>query len=450
MYLSSALRKRGMLMAYTKLFQKNGFWVLLVKDANGKYKLVYKNKLKSLVNKKRAEIQSSSIDAKAAIDKKTFVEVYEEFANQKMADALNPQSALKVNSVNCYPRWFNKWIKPVFDNRELFSSRILVGEINVDDAETWFKQIRKSGCSFKVACDVAQSLETCLKYAVKKQYIKYVGPIGEWSPKEDKALLPKDRSEYTPNKTPMINRQEVSRLLNHLTPTNNEDIKSIQKYVCISTLAFLGLRMSELIALKWNDINLDTGRWEVTHTIVYGQYARSVKADGSERNNLLPNELWKILKAWRIVHNKHFGKSCEWIFPSFSYYNVAVTEKAVRDWLVLAYQDLGLAKVEIRRSKSGDNKAYIKVLWNKFKGGPSKTFRHFASTALMNHQQADPVILNDNFIKTFIGHTNIKMTKHYADHNNLDEEALGQSDRERTALDKAIRINTTDEWKELN
>ena len=42
------------------------------------------------------------------------------------------------------------------------------------------------------------------------------------------------------------------------------------------------------------------------------------------------------------------------------------------------------------------------------------------------------------------------MTKHYADHNNLDEEALGQSDRERTALDKAIRINTTDEWKELN
>ena len=63
-------------MAYTKLFQKNGFWVLLVKDANGKYKLVYKNKLKSLVNKKRAEIQSSSIDAKAAIDKKTFVEVY--------------------------------------------------------------------------------------------------------------------------------------------------------------------------------------------------------------------------------------------------------------------------------------------------------------------------------------------------------------------------------------
>ena len=74
-------------MAYTKLFQKNSYWVLLVKDADGKYKLVYKNKLKSLVNKKRAKIQSDSIDAQAELHKKTFVDVYEEFANQLLADS---------------------------------------------------------------------------------------------------------------------------------------------------------------------------------------------------------------------------------------------------------------------------------------------------------------------------------------------------------------------------
>jgi integrase len=325
----------------------------------------------------------------------------------------------------------------------------LVGEINLDNAETWFKEIRKAGCSFKVGCDVARSLTTCLKYAVKKQYIEYVGALAEWSPKEDKALLPKERAEYTPNKTPMINRQEVSRLLDHLTPRNNEDIKSIQKYVCISTLAFLGLRMSELIALKWSSVNLDTGRWEVTHTIVSGHYARSVKADGSERNNLLPNELWKMLKAWKIVHNKFFGKKCEWLFPSFGYHDVAITEKVVRDWLLLAYADLGLAEVEIRKSKSGDNKAYLKIKSCKFKGGPSKTFRHFASTALMNQQKADPVILNDNFIKDYIGHTNIKMTRHYADHNNLDEETVGHLDKERAAIDNALRINTSDSWSKF-
>ena len=167
-------------MAYTKLFQKNSYWVLLVKDVNDKYKLVYKNKLKSLVNKKRAKIQSDSIDAQAELHKKTFVDIYEEFANQLLADAKDETTALKVTSVNCYSRWFKKWIKPYFNHR------ILVQEVCIDNVETWFREIRKAGCTFKVACDVAQSLKTCLKYAVKKQYIKYVGALAEWSPKKTK------------------------------------------------------------------------------------------------------------------------------------------------------------------------------------------------------------------------------------------------------------------------
>ena len=161
-------------MRYTKLYQKkNDYWVLLEKDADGKYKLAYKNKLKSLVNKKRAEIQLDSIDAEAALRKRTLVDVYEEFANQLLADAIDETTALKVTSVNCYSRWFKKWIKPYFNHR------ILVQEVCIDNVETWFREIRKAGCTFKVACDVAQSLKTCLKYAVKKQYIKYVGALAE-------------------------------------------------------------------------------------------------------------------------------------------------------------------------------------------------------------------------------------------------------------------------------
>ena len=442
-YLSSALRKRGMLMAYTKLFQKNGYWVLLQRDANGKYKQVFKNRLKSLVNNKRGKIRTDSIDSQAELHKRTFVDIYEEFANQLLADAIDETTALKVNSVNCYTRWFKYWIKPYFNHR------ILVQEVCIDNVETWFKEIRKAGCTFKVACDAAQSIKTCLKYAVKKQYIKYVGSLAEWSPKQNKALLPSDRSEYTPSKTPMISRQEVAKLLAHLTPRNNNDIKAIQKYVCISTLVFLGLRMSELIALKWKNIDLDSGRWEVTHTIVYGKYYKGVKADGSERNNPLPSEFWKVLKAWKIVHNKYFGKKIEWIFPSFGYHDVAITEKAVRDWLILAYADLGLAEVEIRKSLSGDNKAYLKIKWCKFKRSITKTFRHFNVTALLNHQQADPVVLNDNFIKGYPGHKDIKITRGiYGDHNNLDQTSE-QLTKERAAIDKALQINTSDSWSKF-
>ena len=114
-------------------------------------------------------------------------------------------------------------------------------------------------CSIKVAFDVANSLTTVLKYAVEKQYIDHVGSLSEWKPKKDKALLPVDSSEYKKTKTVMINRQEVARLLTLLTPTNNEDIKSISKYVIVSCLVFLGVRMSELIAFKWKFVNLETG-----------------------------------------------------------------------------------------------------------------------------------------------------------------------------------------------
>ena len=437
-------------MVYTKILNKNSKWNLLVKDAYGKYKVVYYNKLKSKVISKREELRSNSIKAQAALDMRTVVEVYEEYSNQRMEDALNTKSALKVSSVNRFPRWFKRWIRPHFENKMVFPSSILIRQLNIDIAKTWFKEIRKSGCSIKVAFDVANSLTTVLKYAVEKQYIDHVGSLSEWKPKKDKALLPIDSSEYKKTKTVMINRQEVARLLTLLTPTNNEDIKSISKYVIVSCLVFLGVRMSELIAFKWKFVNLETGTWDITHTVVEGLYAKSVKADGSERSNVLPTELWTLLKAWKIVHNKHFGKNVEWIFPSFGYYNVPVTEKVVRDWLVLAYQDLGLAKVEIRKSSSGDNKAYLKVLWSKFKGSPSKTFRHFASTALLNHQQADPIVLNDNFIKGYIGHLDIKTTKTiYGDHNDLDNTSE-QFDKQRSAVDNAIGIKTTDGWKELN
>ena len=247
----------------------------------------------------------------------------------------------------------------------------------------------------------------------------------------------------------MINRQEVARLLEHLTPRDNEDIKAIQKYVLVSTLVFLGLRMSELIALKWKNIDLDSGRWEVTQTIIEGKYYKGVKADGSERNNPLPSELWKVLKAWKKIHNKHIGKNIEWIFPSFGYHNVAVTAKVVRDWLLLALVDIGLAEVEIRKSLSGDNKAYLKIKWCKFKKAVTKTFRHFNVTALLNHQQADPVVLNDNFIKGYPGHTDIKLTRGiYDDYNNLDQTSE-QLTKERAALDNALQIKTSDNWSKF-
>ena len=58
----------------------NGYYALLVMDQSGKYKQVFKHKKKSLVNKKRSQIQAEAIDAETEILKKEVVSSYKEFA----------------------------------------------------------------------------------------------------------------------------------------------------------------------------------------------------------------------------------------------------------------------------------------------------------------------------------------------------------------------------------
>ena len=78
-----------MLMRKTKLYpvkdrgNNYGLWV----EENGKYKLIFKHPKISVVKRKRAEVQSESINVKAVLAKKTFVEVYAEFAAYKLDEA---------------------------------------------------------------------------------------------------------------------------------------------------------------------------------------------------------------------------------------------------------------------------------------------------------------------------------------------------------------------------
>ena len=116
-------------------------------------------------------------------------------------------------------------------------------------------------------------------------------------------------------------------------------------------------------------------------------------------------------------------------------FNITKTDfdKQLRNFIYRAYAKIGLAIIE-------DNANHVKVISCKFKGEPFKTFRHFASTALLDAQAANPM-LSDNFIKTQVGHKDIKTTRMiYGDHNDLDH----QSNRDEAyieSLDNALKLN---------
>ena len=74
-----------------------------------------------------------------------------------------------------------------------------------------------------------------------------------------------------------------------------------------------GLRMSELLALKWRDVNFRAREISVTRSIVF-QVVGPCKTEASQKPIPLDSYLAKALRAWR-KHTK-YRRPDDWIFAS--------------------------------------------------------------------------------------------------------------------------------------
>jgi integrase len=75
----------------------------------------------------------------------------------------------------------------------------------------------------------------------------------------------------------------------------------------------LGLRVSELLALRWQDVDWMGSKLNVEHGIV-NQHLDSVKTEGSRKTMTLDAQLLQILAAWK--QTTQFRDVGDWLFPS--------------------------------------------------------------------------------------------------------------------------------------
>ena len=97
---------------------------------------------------------------------------------------------------------------------------------------------------------------------------------------------------------------EFHRLLQHL----REPFKTMALI-----LVCLGLRVSELLALRWKDVDWIGSKLNVEHGIV-NQHLDFVKTEGSQKVMTLDPGLLAVLSAWRQV--SEFRDAEDWLFPS--------------------------------------------------------------------------------------------------------------------------------------
>ncbi len=75
----------------------------------------------------------------------------------------------------------------------------------------------------------------------------------------------------------------------------------------------LGLRVSELLALKWRDVDWLNAKINIERGIVK-QIVDDVKTDASRKSLTIDRELLEVLKAWR--QTTQFSTSEDWVFAS--------------------------------------------------------------------------------------------------------------------------------------
>lgn len=405
-------------MPNTKIFKPKGsrFWKLLV-EKDGKHKIAFKAESKLLVKQKRAMVQANVVDHVALTNKRTFKELYKEFSEYKLEEANNEHLGGKVHSMKTYMCYWNKWINPYFPEH------ILVSGINVQVAIDYFKKIMDNGSTWMTADRVVKSFLTALKYARRKQYISKLGDMEWFKPKKETSLKAKDPSQMECKETPMITFREAKLLLEKLCPNQESSIEEWRNFTIASTFVFCGLRMSELRALRWHNIDFDLQKLSIKNSIV-GTILGKGKTKAAQRTITIHPLLLRVLKQWKRVHYSYWKETTSWVYPGIGKYSdlpVPVWERSIRDFLNLAFVDLGLAKIKLVSEKGRPSRKRIVILWSKFGNNPTRTFRHFSSTSLVEAQAANPDILHDNFIRNYQGHESIETTRNiYARHLNRD------------------------------
>ena len=209
----------------------------------------------------------------------TVVEAYQHFRQRE----LNTETSWRTYSTRMgYQGYLNKWVIPRWGQRTLVS--IQAGEV-----ELWMRSLplARSTCA-----KIRNVMSVLFNHAIRHG-ICSANPIQLVRQSAKRKRIPL-----------VLTPQEIHSLIAAL-PLRE------------STLTFLdagtGLRMSELFALKWQDIHFETGEISVIRSIVM-QVVGPCKTEASQKPIPMDSSLADALKVWQ--GQSEFTAPNDWVFAS--------------------------------------------------------------------------------------------------------------------------------------
>ena len=191
--------------------------------------------------------------------------------------------------------------------------------------------------------------------------------------------------------------------------------------------------MTELLGLQYQHIDLDNQLIHVQGRYNYrdGYFVQKTKNKGSTRAIDIVDDFLPLLKWWMFINKDH---PSNYLFPA-TRGTGPISEYRARRLIWQTYEENNLAV--IKWSKKSGSVSY-KVISSPFKGCPTKTYRHYVATSLINAMSSDPM-LNKNNVKNALGHDLFRTTEEiYGNH----AAALPTNQRKlvRQSIGKAINL----------
>lgn len=197
---------------------------------------------------------------------------------------------VKTSTISAYTLLIENHILPVFGE---------AGRINEADVQEFVFEKLNSGLSHKSIKDILIVLKMILKFGVKNRYLE---------PTQIEIKFPTQRDKH---EIEVLSRSNHRKVISHIQ--ENFTFRNLGIYICLCA----GLRIGEICALKWEDVDTENGIISVKKTIqrVYmiegeERYTElildSPKTKNSIRDIPMTKDLLKLLKPIKRIMNHNY------------------------------------------------------------------------------------------------------------------------------------------------
>jgi len=197
---------------------------------------------------------------------------------------------VKKSSYSAYVLLLENHLLPAFGNKY---------NIEETDVQTFVFQKLDEGLSQKSIKDMIIVLKMVLKFGAKNKFLEY---------QSFEAQFPTQREK---DGIEVLSKANQKKIMTHIQ--EHFTFKNLGVYICLST----GIRIGEICALTWNDIDIETGIISVRQTIqrIYilengTKHTELVidtpKTKNSIREIPITKDLLKILKPIKKIVNNNF------------------------------------------------------------------------------------------------------------------------------------------------